>query len=308
MSPTVTLSWAALPLADEIAAVLATLAVWFPLFAIGRYVMSVWMLSPLLFASTLVLVWPAIKAPQRAGLWFGAICVLCVVAGNTIALRRTPPPDFWGRYVQVEPPAAIRFDDALVLFTGSYPTSFLAPHLPSTATFTFALTADWTEPAERRLNRLVRERIKAFEGPLVAVMLDMGETEGPKAVGDMLARLEAKRLPASPARYDPREIEGLPAPVQRYFSTVLTPGQSIVTAATLEHTGHFNLSPTGEQWKPFTSRQRVAVISAPYEGTVSYGRGAAAGPAAIEGRASGRSTLRSVRPRPAPGLCGRGRL
>ena len=75
----------------------------------------------------------------------------------------------------------------------------------------------------------------------------------------ILARLEAKRLPASPARYDPREIEGLPAPVQRYFSTVLTPGQAIVTAATLEHTGHFNLSPTGEQWKPFTSRQRVIV-------------------------------------------------
>lgn len=75
----------------------------------------------------------------------------------------------------------------------------------------------------------------------------------------ILARLEAKRLPASPARYDPREIEGLPAPVQRYFSTVLTPGQSIVTAATLEHTGSFNLSPTGEQWKPFTSRQRVVV-------------------------------------------------
>jgi hypothetical protein len=75
----------------------------------------------------------------------------------------------------------------------------------------------------------------------------------------ILARLEAKRLHASPERYDPREIEGLPAPVQRYFSTVLTPGQSIVTAATLEHTGSFNLSPTGEQWKPFTSRQRVIV-------------------------------------------------
>lgn len=75
----------------------------------------------------------------------------------------------------------------------------------------------------------------------------------------ILARLEAKRLPAAPARYDPREIEGLPAPVQRYFSTVLTPGQAIVTAATLEHTGRFNLSATGEQWKPFTSRQRVVV-------------------------------------------------
>jgi hypothetical protein len=75
----------------------------------------------------------------------------------------------------------------------------------------------------------------------------------------ILARLEAKRLPASPTRYDPREIEGLPAPVQRYFRTVLTPGQAIVTAATLAHTGSFNMSPTGEQWKPFTSLQRVIV-------------------------------------------------
>jgi hypothetical protein len=47
--------------------------------------------------------------------------------------------------------------------------------------------------------------------------------------------------------------------VRRYFSTVLTPGQPLVTTATLEHTGSFNLSVTGEQWKPFTSRQRVVV-------------------------------------------------
>lgn len=75
----------------------------------------------------------------------------------------------------------------------------------------------------------------------------------------IIARLEARRLPASAGRYDPREIEHLPEPVRRYFSTVLTPGQPIVTAATLEHTGSFNLSATGEQWKPFTSRQRVIV-------------------------------------------------
>ena len=75
----------------------------------------------------------------------------------------------------------------------------------------------------------------------------------------ILARLEAKRLPVSPARYDPREIEGLPAPVQRYFRTVLTPSQAVVTAASLEQTGSFNLSATGEQWRPFTSRQRVIV-------------------------------------------------
>ncbi len=75
----------------------------------------------------------------------------------------------------------------------------------------------------------------------------------------LTADLEAGRVPppASAARYDASEIEGLPAPVQRYFRTALTPGQSIVSAAAIEMTGNFNLSATGEQWRPFTSRQRV---------------------------------------------------
>jgi hypothetical protein len=64
------------------------------------------------------------------------------------------------------------------------------------------------------------------------------------------------RLP-SPARFDARELEGLPAPVQRYFRAVLTDGQPIIAAATLEMTGTMNLSATAEQWKPFTSQQRV---------------------------------------------------
>lgn len=59
------------------------------------------------------------------------------------------------------------------------------------------------------------------------------------------------------ARFDAHELEGLPPPVQRYFRAVLTDGQPIIAAATLEMTGTMNMSATGEQWKPFTSRQRV---------------------------------------------------
>jgi hypothetical protein len=61
----------------------------------------------------------------------------------------------------------------------------------------------------------------------------------------------------SHTRYDAHEIEGLPAPVQRYFRTVLKDGQPIITGATIEMTGTINMSATAEQWKPFTSRQRV---------------------------------------------------
>ena len=73
----------------------------------------------------------------------------------------------------------------------------------------------------------------------------------------ILARLEAARMPPSPARYNARELDGLPAPVQRFFRAALQDGQAMVTAASVTHVGTFNMSATAEQWKPFTSRQRV---------------------------------------------------
>ena len=71
------------------------------------------------------------------------------------------------------------------------------------------------------------------------------------------ARLQAARVPPQPARYDARELQGLPAPVQCYFRTVLTDGAPIVAAAAVVHTGTFNMGKTADQWKPFTSTQRV---------------------------------------------------
>jgi hypothetical protein len=74
---------------------------------------------------------------------------------------------------------------------------------------------------------------------------------------EILVQLEAARLLPSPAPYDARELEGLPPPVQRFFRAALQDGQAIVTAASVTHTGSMNMSATAEQWKPFTSRQRV---------------------------------------------------
>ena len=74
-----------------------------------------------------------------------------------------------------------------------------------------------------------------------------------------LALLDAAHVPTPEGRYDVRELEGLPAPVQRYFRTVLKDGQPFIAAATFEFAGTINLSPTGESWKPFTSWQRAVV-------------------------------------------------
>jgi Family of unknown function (DUF6920) len=74
---------------------------------------------------------------------------------------------------------------------------------------------------------------------------------------ELRGRLEAARLPMSVRAYDPRELDSLPVPVQRYFRTALRDGQPMVAAVSVGHTGTFNMSETGEQWKPFTSVQRV---------------------------------------------------
>jgi hypothetical protein len=74
---------------------------------------------------------------------------------------------------------------------------------------------------------------------------------------EILARLEAGRLLLSPALYAASELEGLPPPVQRFFRAALRDGQAIVAAASVTHTGSMNMSASAEQWKPFTSTQRV---------------------------------------------------
>lgn len=85
----------------------------------------------------------------------------------------------------------------------------------------------------------------------------LGSSRWQDATQAQMALLEAGRVPAPAGRYDAREINALPAPVQRYFRAVLKDGQPFIAAVTFELAGTINMSATGEQWKPFTSTQRA---------------------------------------------------
>jgi hypothetical protein len=74
-----------------------------------------------------------------------------------------------------------------------------------------------------------------------------------------VARIDAAVRPFGNAGFDSCELEGLPAPVQRYFRAALREGQPVVSAVDVELAGTFNLSASEEKWKPFTSRQRVVI-------------------------------------------------
>ena len=92
---------------------------------------------------------------------------------------------------------------------------------------------------------------------LITLAILYGAKRWQSDTGELYAKLDAARVPIAPESYDPRELENLPPPVQRYFRTVLKEGQPLIAAVSVEQTGTFNMSETGERWKPFTSTQRI---------------------------------------------------
>jgi hypothetical protein len=89
-------------------------------------------------------------------------------------------------------------------------------------------------------------------------LLVFGQARWSRLTAELMARLEAAREAPRPTRYDAaRELAGLPTPVQRFFRSVLRDGAPMVAAVTVTHEGTFNMGERAEQWKPFTSTQRV---------------------------------------------------
>jgi hypothetical protein len=93
-----------------------------------------------------------------------------------------------------------------------------------------------------------------------------GSTLAAVAIGNLLWKRGTKNAvrrlgpdASAPAGVFSRtQLEGLPAPVVRYFDFALTPGQRLIRSARLEHRGKFR-GGLDEPWSPFTSVQHFSV-------------------------------------------------
>jgi hypothetical protein len=92
---------------------------------------------------------------------------------------------------------------------------------------------------------------------IVLTLWAVGQWRWSSKTSALLEALEATRVGGPPEVFDPAELRSLPEPVVRHLLQVLPAGTPMIRAAEIVHRGTFNLSPTGETWKPFTSRQRV---------------------------------------------------
>jgi hypothetical protein len=101
----------------------------------------------------------------------------------------------------------------------------------------------------------------AITGVLIIICLGIAVIYGSYRWQSNTDKLRAKltdgRRTIKPKIYDQKEIEDLPAPVQRFFRTVLKDGQAIVAAVKLSQQGQFNLSETESKWNSFTATQLV---------------------------------------------------
>lgn len=78
-------------------------------------------------------------------------------------------------------------------------------------------------------------------------------------VRDYMASVQEGANPVSAGPYEQRDVEDLPAPVRRYFETVLQEGQQHVSQVRLTQAGQFRLGGTDAAWYPFTAIQIYSV-------------------------------------------------
>ncbi len=89
----------------------------------------------------------------------------------------------------------------------------------------------------------------------IGIILIYGKYRWQIDTDNLRAKFASGRQIIEPKFYSQAELEGLPAPVQRYFQKVLKDGQPMVAAAKLSQQGQFNLSETEVKWNPFTATQ-----------------------------------------------------
>jgi len=78
-------------------------------------------------------------------------------------------------------------------------------------------------------------------------------------IRDYTSQVRAESGPVASEHYNPADIVDLPAPVRRYFETVLQTGQRHVEQVRLDQKGDFRRGDTDASWRPFTARQFYTV-------------------------------------------------
>ena len=99
-------------------------------------------------------------------------------------------------------------------------------------------------------------------GACTAGLVMVGKQRARRRTSRLRARLNRARVALAAVPYAPEHLHDAPAPVQRYFSSVLKEGQRPITSVQLAQSGQLRLEPGSDRWRPFQASQ-VCTTSPP---------------------------------------------
>lgn len=159
--------------------------VWLQLFAVYRYITAIEMLAPLLVVLTIGYLGPLGRLRLPLAVSLVALLVITTKPGTWI---RVP---FDEKAVTVAVPPLADPANTIILLAGHEPLSFLLPAFPPDLRF-FRIDSTFTNPDQTsvRFNQVMRQRIDAHRGRLLALFIPMERHDVEARLGDYGLRLQ----------------------------------------------------------------------------------------------------------------------
>jgi hypothetical protein len=96
-------------------------------------------------------------------------------------------------------------------------------------------------------------------GAIVGGTVRRGSTNWNKKTSKLLEELQPPKALGEARTVNFKDLKGLPAPVAKYFRSVLKDGQPFVRSSRIEHAGRFNISGKENGWSSFKSTQHYSL-------------------------------------------------
>ncbi len=177
---------------------LVAMLTWMQVFSVLRYLLAAWILGPLLAYILWLVLARESALTVRAGRVTAIAGLALLAMTGPHELRRATWERWDAPYAGADIPMPERFEEAILLFSGDYPSAFLAPQFPGSAVFGHVAMQDYFRPALENYRPRLRAFIEATQRPVYAVTFSH---DTPADVLAKIARLEP--LAGDPAFCEP---------------------------------------------------------------------------------------------------------
>ncbi len=156
---------------------LVLIFVWTFMFSIKRYLSTAWLLGPVITALIIGLIWPKSLTNTKAPILAIAGLVALVFTTKLDTIRRVGWTAAGEKYIEITLPQEFDFENALIIYSGGWPSAFMATAFPASAVHTHAAAQSWSKVALDHYRPLIRKSVYEHRNKLYVVLLEPEEKD-----------------------------------------------------------------------------------------------------------------------------------